>query len=113
MFFALSFSWRTKELIKVRDQSKELEKEFNNSLFTLGNRLGDGTPAEIAFAKVAESSKGQRTENFFKIVNTNIQSMGMSLEEAIFNPQRGALIYYPSNFIATSLRILIEGVIKV
>ncbi len=112
MFFALSFSLRTKELIKARNQTKQLEKEFNSSLFTLGNRLGDGTPAEIAFAKVAESSKGQKTENFFKIVHTNIQSMGMSLEDAIFNSRRGALVYYPSNLIATSMRILIESVKK-
>ncbi len=112
MFFALAFSLRTKQLIKARDQTKQLEKEFNSSLFTLGNRLGDGTPAEIAFSKVAESSRGQRTENFFKIVNTNIQSMGMSLEEAIFNTKRGALVYYPSNLIATSMRILVEGAKK-
>jgi len=112
MFFALSFSLKTKELIKARDRTKDLEKEFNSSLFTLGNRLGDGTPAEIAFAKVAESTKGQKTENFFKIVHTNIQSMGMSLEQAIFNPKRGALVYYPSSLIATSMRILIEGVKK-
>ena len=112
MFFALSFSMRTKNLIKSRDDTKKLEREFNSSLFTLGNRLGDGTPAEIAFAKVAESSKGQRTEKFFRIVNTNIQSMGMGLEEALFNPKRGALIYYPSTLIATSMRILIESVKK-
>ncbi len=112
MFFALSFSLRTKELIKTREQSNELEKEFNNSLFTLANRLGDGTPAEIAFSKVAESSKGQKTENFFRIVHTNIQSMGMGLEDAIFNPRRGALVYYPSNLIATSMRILVESVKK-
>jgi len=112
MFFALSFSMRTKELIKARDSTKGLEKEFNSSLFTLGNRLGDGIPAEIAFGKVAESTRGQKTEKFFQIVNTNIQSMGMSLEDAIFNSQRGALVYYPSNLIATSMRILIQSVKK-
>jgi len=112
MFFALSFSARTKQLIKTRESSKALEKEFNSSLFTLGNRLGDGTPAEIAFVKVAESVKGQKTEEFFRIVNSNIQSMGMSLENAIFNPKRGALIYFPSTLIATSMRILIESVKK-
>ena len=112
MFFVISFSMKTKELIKSRDQTVELEKEFNSSLFTLGNRLGDGVPAEIAFAKVAESTKGQRTNEFFNIVNTNIRSMGMSIETAIFDPRRGALIYYPSNLIATSMRILIESVKK-
>ena len=38
--------------------------------------------------------------------------MGMSLEEAIFNLNRGAIIYYPSNLISTSMRILIESVKK-
>ncbi|VVB78636.1 Uncharacterised protein [uncultured archaeon] len=112
LFFALSFSLRTKDLIKSRDETKDLEEEFNSSLFTLGNRLGDGIPAEIAFAKVAASTKGQKTENFFKIVNTNIQTMGMSVEEAIFNTRRGAIVYYPSSLIATSMRILIESVKK-
>jgi len=112
LFFSMSFSARTKDLIKTRDQSKDLEKEFTSSLFTLGNRLGDGTPAEIAFAKVAESTKGQKTENFFRIVSTNIQSMGMDLESAIFNPKRGALVYYPSSLIATSMKILVESVKK-
>ncbi len=112
MFFSISFSMRTKELIKSRNSTKDLEGEFNSSLFTLGNRLGDGTPAEIAFAKVAESVKGQKTEDFFRIVNSNIQSMGMSLEDALFNPRRGALVYYPSGLIATSMRILIESVKK-
>lgn len=112
LFFSLSYSWKTKDLIKSRDSTKDLENEFNSSLFTLGNRLGDGTPAEIAFAKVAASTRGQKTENFFQIVNANIQSMGMSLEEAIFNPRRGALVYYPSSLIATSMRILIESAKK-
>jgi len=112
MFFALSFRMKTRELIKSRDDTKQLEKEFNSSLFTLGNRLGDGTPAEIAFAKVADSTRGQRTEEFFRIVSTNIQSMGMGLEDAIFNPRRGALVYYPSSLIATSMRILTESVKK-
>jgi len=112
LFFSLSYFLKTKDLIKSREETVLLENEFNSSLFSLGNRLGDGFPAEIAFSKVANSVKGQRTEDFFKIVNTNIQSMGMGIEEAIFNPKRGALVYYPSNLIATSMRILVESVKK-
>ena len=74
--------------------------------------MGDGTPAEIAFIKVAQSTKGQKTSDFFKIVNTNIQSMGMGIESAIFDPRRGALIFYPSSLVATSMRILVESVKK-
>lgn len=112
LFFSMVYNSRTKELIKDRDRSKELELEFTNSLFQLGNRLGDGLPAEIAFARVAESTRGQVTEGFFRTVNTNIQQLGMGLEEAIFNKRRGAIIYYPSSLISTSMKILIESVKK-
>ena len=112
LFISIAFSGKTKEIIKSRDFSKTLENEFNNSLFQLGNRIGDGTPAELAFSRVVESSQGQVTENFFRIVNSNIQNLGMSLEKAIFDPRRGAMINYPSNLISTSMHILVESVKK-
>jgi len=112
LFFSISYLMRTKEIIKSRDYSKQLEEEFASSLFQLGNRIGDGTPAEIAFAKIAESTRGLVTENFFKTVNINIQNLGMSLNDAIFNSRRGAIIFYPSPLIATSMRILVESVRK-
>ena len=112
LFYSIAYRMKTKELIKARDSTTKLEEEFTNSLFQLGNRLGDGIPAEMAFGKVAESTTGQATSNFFSLVNRNIQEAGMSLQEAIFNPQRGAIVYYPSNLISTSMRILVESVKK-
>lgn len=112
LFFAIAYKQKTKDLIKARDETRYLEEEFTNSLFQLGNRLGDGTPAEIAFAKVANTTQGQRTQSFFALVNQNIQQAGMSVEEAIFNKKRGALVFYPSALIATSMQILTESVKK-
>ncbi len=112
LFFSFVYNERTKSLIKDRRKTKQLEQEFTNSLFQLGNRLGNGTPAEIAFSHVASSTQGQVTEGFFKTVNTNIQQLGMGLREAIFNKRRGAIIYYPSGLISTSMKILIESVKK-
>ncbi len=112
LFFVISFNAKTKDLIKEREKTKQLEKEFNNSLFQLGNRIGNGMPPELVFGKVAESSKGLKTEDFFRRVNYNIRQMGMSVERAIFDPKRGALVYYPSDLIATSMRILIESAKK-
>jgi len=112
LFFALVYKMKTQVLIKARQETKALEQEFTNSLFQLGNRLGDGIPAEIAFAKVASTTQGQKTQKFFAIVNQNIQQMGMSVEDAIFNKNRGAIIFYPSALIATSMRILVESVKK-
>lgn len=112
IFFSRAYSQKTKRLMKTRENTKILEEEFTNSLFQLGNRLGDGVPAEIAFAKVAESTRGQKTEGFFALANQNIQQFGMSVEKAIFDQRRGAIIFYPSTLIATSMRILVESVKK-
>ncbi len=111
-FFIIAYQIKTKELIKSREQYKEVENEFTSSLFQLGNRIGDGMPAEIAFLKVSDSVKGTATEGFFRIVNENIQQLGMSVQQALFNPKRGAVIFYPSQLIATSMEILVESVKK-
>ena len=110
LLFIITYKEKTKELIKAREKTKILEEEFTNSLFQLGNRLGDGVPAEIVFAKVSDSTQGQTTQNFFALVNTNIQQGGMSLEDAVFDKKRGAITFYPSSLIATSMRILVESV---
>ena len=112
MVFIIVFNAKTKEILKTRDKYKEVEQEFVSSLFQLGNRIGDGVPAEIAFAKVSESTKGTATEGFFKIVNENIQQLGMSLERALFDPKRGAVIFYPSEMVSSSMMILVESVKK-
>ncbi|MSS74790.1 hypothetical protein EXS73_01050 [Candidatus Pacearchaeota archaeon] len=112
LYLYFVYRTKTKELIKARDQTKQLEQEFTTSLFQLGNRLGDNVPAEIAFAKVAEVTQNQQTHEFFALVNSNIQQAGMSLEQALFDKRRGAITYFPSNLIASSMRILVESVKK-
>ncbi|MEK6898843.1 MAG: hypothetical protein AABW79_01980 [Nanoarchaeota archaeon] len=112
LFFYIAYSEKTKSLIIARNETKELENEFTNSLFQLGNRLGDGLPAEIAFARVASTTQGQRTQQFFSLVNQNIQQLGMSVNDALFHPRRGAIIFFPSALIATSMKILVESAKK-
>ena len=109
LFFSIAFKTKTQELIVEREKTRQLEKEFNNSLFQLGNRMGNNMPPEIAFGRVAESSRGLITEDFFRRVNYNIRQMGMSVESAIFDRRVGAIIFYPSDLIATSMRVLIES----
>jgi hypothetical protein len=109
LFFIIAYREKTRELIKAREKTTKLEEEFTGSLFQLGNRLGDGIPPEIAFSKIAESTTGQTTSNFFATINQNIQQLGMSVESAIFDKRRGAIIFFPSALIATSMRILVES----
>ncbi len=112
LFFSISYKLKTQGLLQTRKETKQIEKQFAESLFQLGNRLADNVPAEMAFGRVAYNLKGTATAGFFNAVNMNIQQAGMSVEDAIFNKNRGAIIYYPSDLIRTSMEILVESVKK-
>jgi len=108
----LYYRGKSKNVVQIRKKSKQLEGEFASALFQLGNRLGDGLPAEIAFSKVAEIMEDTVSGKFFQLVSTNIRKLGMGVQEAIFNPKTGALISFPSNIIESSMKVLVESVKK-
>lgn len=102
---------RTNKLIVINEETKKLEFEFSSALFQLGNRVGDGVPVETAFNDVANNFEGTSTGKFFGIVSSNIHQQGMDVEEAIFG-ERGAIRYYPSNLIKSSMQVLLESAKK-
>ncbi len=108
----LYYKLRSKNVIKIRNESKKLEQEFAGGLFQLGNRLGDGLPPEIAFNKVANVMEGTTTGRFFKHVSSNINQLGMSVENALFNKKTGAVAYFPSKMIESSMKVLTESAKK-
>lgn len=112
--FSIGLYYRLKSanIIKIRDKTRKLEDEFSSALFQLANRLGDGTPAETAFVKVAAIMKDTVSGGFFELVATNITKLGMSVKEAIFNPRTGALTFFPSEVIKSSMKVLVESVKK-
>ncbi|MEK6862945.1 MAG: hypothetical protein AABW57_02160 [Nanoarchaeota archaeon] len=103
------YKLRTRKLIKIRNETKKLELEFAGSLFQLGNRIGDGIPVEASFSEVARNMEGTPTGDFFRRVAINIQKLGMSVKEAIFNKNNGAIWYYPSSLIESSMKVLLES----
>lgn len=120
LFFPLSlalsiglyYKYRTEKLIKIREQTTQLEQEFASGLFQLGNRLGDEIPAETAFGKVAKVMEGTATGDFFSTVSMNITRLGASVNEALFNPKIGAIASYPSKMIQSSMKVLIQAIKK-
>lgn len=107
--FGLYYSLRSKNVLALRERTRNLEDEFASALFQLGNRLGDGLPAEIAFAKVAQTMRDTTSGEFFNIAEKNITKLGMGLERALFDPKVGAVSLYPSKVIESSMKVLIES----
>jgi hypothetical protein len=106
------FKLRSENVIEIRDKTKKLEQEFASALFQLGNRLGDHLPAEIAFGRVASVMEGTESGTFFAIVDNNIRRVGMSVPQAIFNSKNGAIAYFPSNMIESSMEVLVQSIKK-
>ena len=50
--------------------------------------------------------------SFFKAISANIRRLGMGVEEAIFNPRKGALLAFPSNIIESSMKVMVESARK-
>ena len=99
----------TKKLVKIRKKTKELENEFASTIFQLGNRIGDGIPAEIAFPKVAEVMENTHSGRFFDLVSTNVATLGMGIEDAIFDKKYGAINKFPSALIESSMKVFVES----
>jgi len=105
----LYYKLRSKNVIAIREKSKKLEEEFSSALFQLGNRLSDGIPAEIAFAKVGSTMHGTTAGDFFNLATRNITSLGMGLEQAVFDEKVGAMVNFPSKVIESSMKVLVES----
>lgn len=105
----LYYKMKSKKIIELRNETKDLENEFASALFQLGNRIGDGIPTELAFNKVSQTMEGTPSGNFFRLVDTNIRQLGMGIEEAIFNEKNGAILAYPSPLIESSMEVLLES----
>jgi len=103
---------KSRHLIDIRRRTKALENEFASALFQLGSRLGDGMPAEMAFGKVGAVMEGTNSGKFFQLVSGNVRRLGMGLKEAIFNKKTGAILYFPSNVIDSSMRVMLESIRK-
>jgi hypothetical protein len=103
------YKLNTKNIIDIKKETDKLEREFTGSLFQLGNRVGSGIPVELAFERVSQNLEGTPTGSFFRIISINIRKLGMGLNDAIFNKERGAIIYFPSKLIESSMKVLIES----
>ncbi len=91
------------------DRLDSIDREISAFLFQIGNRLMEGIPMEHAFIQSYRNLKRRSIGGFIAKVVKNIRYFGMSLEEAIFDKEHGALLEYPSSLLQSSMEILIES----
>ncbi len=110
--YAFSFYlWANhKDKRKVQLEIVQMENEFQDSLYILASRLGEGRPIEEALRYAAEFlPTSQASKRLFLPTLHNIKMLGMTLKMALFDPAYGSLRWIPSDFIKTTMKIVVDS----
>jgi hypothetical protein len=114
LIFLLYFYLSSFQRIKIRNNIKNIEAEFQIGLFSIGNYLSEGYPVEKAIEKSLEEyeklgMKKRPTFYFFSRLLSNIKNSGMTFKRALFDKKLGVILYFPSVLIEEIMRILSDA----
>jgi hypothetical protein len=105
VFFLLNSFQR----LKLRKEILEMEDEFREVLFGVGQEIDRGIPIEIALTKVAPTLRGQYSAKLIEKIIDNINYKGMTFEMAIFDETEGAIRYFPSKLIHSVMKAVVDA----
>ncbi|QGA80824.1 type II secretion system F family protein [Candidatus Nanohalobium constans] len=94
---------------KAEKEIEKIEKQLPSALFELGNEISGGTPIELALKDAADSTSQLEISKMFSKASDNIQTMGMTFEQAIFDDRNGALKEFPSQMLDTVMRAVLSS----
>lgn len=97
-----------KRKLKIRKEIGDIENEFAESLFQLGSTLLRGIPLETALRKTKEDIKNLKIAQFFDRILYNIETFGLTFENAVFDKRYGAINYYPSSIVESAMHVIVE-----
>ncbi len=97
---------------RVRDDIKQMEKEFSDALYILGKRINEEKSPEESFMYTADTMGGSKIAEIFRQTGYNLTAMHISIREALFNTEYGSLQYVYSDRIRAIMRLFVEGIQK-
>jgi hypothetical protein len=108
------FYLRSFQRIKIRNEIKNIESEFQVGLFSLGNYLSEGYPIEVGMQKSLEEYQKLGMQKrpmygFFLRLYENMKNFGMTFKRALFDKEYGLLKFYPSVLIDEIMKILSDA----
>ncbi len=96
---------------KAQDEIRAMEREFKDAIYVLASRLGENRPLEDALKHAVEFLPNSKVASkVFRKVLDNITTMGMTIDDAVFHPEYGALKNIPSRTLESGLRITIDSI---
>ncbi|MDY6770575.1 MAG: hypothetical protein SV186_01310 [Candidatus Nanohaloarchaea archaeon] len=101
-----------KSTVSRQNTIREMEEEFPEILFELGNQLDKGMPIERAIDTAAQKRQSLNIADLFRLISRNIKEQGMDFKQAVFDQRSGAIQTYPSQLISTIMEIISESIKK-
>lgn len=95
--------------IGLRKEIIQMEDEFRQVLFGLGQELDRGIPIEVGLEKIKPTLKGHYALGLIQTILANIKYKSMTLERAIFDKKEGAILRYPSGLIYSIMKTIVEA----
>jgi hypothetical protein len=105
VYFAYS---KVRGKLELRDEIAKIESEFPEALVLIGTRLSLGIPLENVLDKTIPKIKHLKVSGFFKNIVHNIRILNMNFEQAIFDKERGAIIFYPSTILTAIMKAITD-----
>jgi hypothetical protein len=97
---------------KVRDEIKQMEKEFSDALYILGKRISEEKSPEESFLYAAHTMEGAQMADVFRRTSYNLSAMHTNFRDALFHDEFGSLRMVYSHRIKAILRLFVESAQK-
>jgi len=97
---------------KVRDEIKQMEKEFSDALYILGKRISEEKSPEDSFAYAAQTMQGTKIAEVFSQTSYNLTARHTNFYDALYSIEYGSLHHVYSDRIKSILRLFVEGTKK-
>jgi len=97
---------------KIRDTIKNMEKEFGDALYIIGNRISEEKSPEESFQYTAETMKGSAISELFSHTSYNLTALHTTISDSLFNAEYGSLKHVYSERIRAIMRLFVEGIRK-
>lgn len=93
---------------KIREEVINIEDEFAEVLFQLGNQITRGIPLEKTLKNISPQIKNLKISSFFDKILYNIETFGMTLDQAVFDKDVGAIREYPSRMVNAIMHAVVK-----
>ena len=113
-FFILNYYLRSVQRVKIRNEIKEIERDFTACMFSLGNFFSEGYPIEFGIGKAIDEYKRlgmekRPTYGFLVRLYDAIKNFGVSFKSALFGERFMLIKRYHSALIEDVMRVLADA----